>query len=414
MIKFTAPPLFAAALALAALPASAQQGQPQFPEGPGRETFVAVCGACHDLNRSRSGYTPAGWHTVMRMMRNFGIALPQRELDTLTDYLIKSFPEPERPPAVVIGGTVEATIKLYPVPTPGSRPHDPMAARDGAIWYTAQMANKLGRLDPASGAIREFALPTPQTGPHGLAEDRAGNIWYTGNHAGLIGKLDPATGRVTEYRMPNPAAKDPHTIAIGGDGMVWFTLQQANMIGRLDPRSGEIKLVTAPSRRARPYGLAINRDGVPVVALFGTNKIATVDPQTLAIAEHALPYPASRPRRLAIGPDGKVWYSDFSRGFLGRLDLATGAHREWLSPSGAKSRPYGIVFARGSVWYSESFAKPNTLVRFDPDTERFQSWEIPGGGDIVRNMDVTREGNPVMANSLTDQVGLVEVDIPDR
>jgi virginiamycin B lyase len=34
---------------------------------------------------------------------------------------------------------------------------------------------------------------------------------------------------------------------------------------------------------------------------------------------------------------------------------------------------------------------------------------IPGGGDIVRNMDVTRDGNPVLANSLTNEVELVEV-----
>jgi virginiamycin B lyase len=48
-------------------------------------------------------------------------------------------------------------------------------------------------------------------------------------------------------------------------------------------------------------------------------------------------------------------------------------------------------------------------VRFDPKTEQFQSWAIPGGGDIVRNMDVARDGNPVTANSLANQVGLVEI-----
>jgi len=169
-----------------------------------------------------------------------------------------------------------------------------------------------------------------------------------------------------------------------------------------------------PTPRARPYGLVINRDNVPVVALFGTNKIATVNPQTMAITEHALPNPAARPRRLTLSPGGVVWYSDFARGFLGRLDLKTGAHKEWLSPSGIKSQPYGIVFARGAIWYSESFAKPNTIVRFDPRTEKFQSWEIPGGGDIVRNMDVTREGNPVTANSLVNQVGIIEVEADDR
>ena len=96
-------------------------------------------------------------------------------------------------------------------------------------------------------------------------------------------------------------------------------------------------------------------------------------------------------------------------GTWGRLDLATGDVKEWLSPSGPTSQPYGIVWAKGALWYSESRAKPTTIVRFDPKTETFQSWAIPGGGDIVRNMDVTRDGNPVTANSLANQIGLIEV-----
>ena len=122
-----------------------------------------------------------------------------------------------------------------------------------------------------------------------------------------------------------------------------------------------------------------------------------------------LPNPGARPRRIAISPDDMIWYTDFARGFLGRLDISTGKVTEWPSPSGPKSEPYGIVFTKGALWYNESGAKPNTIVRFDPLTEKFQSWIIPGGGDIVRNMDVTRDGNPVLANSLTNEVGLVEI-----
>jgi len=43
---------------------------------------------------------------------------------------------------------VRVTIREYDVPTPNSRPHDPAVAPDGALWYTGQLANKLGRLDP--------------------------------------------------------------------------------------------------------------------------------------------------------------------------------------------------------------------------------------------------------------------------
>jgi virginiamycin B lyase len=186
-------------------------------------------------------------------------------------------------------------------------------------------------------------------------------------------------------------------------------VQQSNFIGRLDPATGAIKLLTSPTPKSRPYGLMVNAQGIPVFVEFGTNKIATIDPKTFAIKEYALPNADARPRRLAIGPDGMIWYADFARGFIGKLDLATGAVKEWPSPSGPKSEPYGMVFTKGAVWYNESGAKPNTIVRFDPGTEKFQSWAIPGGGDIVRNMDVTPDGNPVMANSLTNQVGMVQI-----
>jgi virginiamycin B lyase len=397
------------AMLLGASAAQAQYTAKDWPDGPSKQRFAATCDGCHDINRVRVGYTPEGWITVVQMMQNMHAPVPPEEWGAMTDYLIRNFPERKRPAAAIIDGPVKANIELWDVPTQGSRPHDPLAARDGSIWWTGQLVNKLGRVDPKTGAIREYSLKSAFTGPHGLAEDKTGNIWFTGNNTALIGKLDPATGLVTEYPLPDPNAKDPHTLNFDQKGILWFTVQQANMIGRLDPATGVIKLVTPPTPKARPYGLKINAQGVPVVVEFGTNKVATVDPATMAIKEYTLPNADSRPRRLAIDSAGMVWYVDFARGYLGRLDLATGAVKEWPSPSGPKSEPYGIVFTKGALWYNESAAKPNTIVRFDPASEKFQSWAIPGGGDIVRNMDVTPDGNPVMANSLTNQVGLVEI-----
>jgi len=240
-------------------------------------------------------------------------------------------------------------------------------------------------------------------------EDREGNIWFTGNHTSIIGKLDPKTGSVTEYPMPDPKAKDPHSLAFDQSGILWFTAQQGNMMGRLDPKTGEIKLITSATPRSRPYGIMINSKGVPFVVLFGTNKVAAIDPETMAIREYVLPDPKARPRRLVITGDDMVWYSDYSRGYLGRLDPATGEVTEWPSPSGPRSLPYGMAIAKGGIWYNESGTKPNTIVRFDLKTQQFQSWLIPSGGYIVRNMDTTPDGNPVMANSTVNGVGMIEV-----
>jgi virginiamycin B lyase len=395
--------------ALCFTPAAWGQPGQDFPEGPGKDKVVAVCNGCHDINRVKAGYNAAGWNMLQHMMQNMGAPVEPEDWPVVTSYLMKNFPERPRPPAVQIAGPVQATIRLWDVPTIGSRPHDPLATQDGAIWWTGQLSNKLGRLDPKTGAIREYSLKTPHTAPHGLVEDRNGNIWFTGNNAGLIGMLDPKTGNVTEYILPDPSAKDAHTLKFDHDGILWFTVQQANKVGRLDPKSGEIRLVTPPTPDARPYGMAVNSKNVVHFVEFGTNKVATIDSKTMAIKEYVLPDPGARPRRIAIGPDDIVWYTDFARGYLGRLDPATGKVTEWLSPSGPKSAPYGIVLTKGALWYNESFAKPNTIVRFDPKTEKFQTWTIPGGGDIVRNMDVTPDGNPVTANSLMNQVGLVEV-----
>jgi virginiamycin B lyase len=45
------------------------------------------------------------------------------------------------------------------------------------------------------------------------------------------------------------------------------------------------------------------------------------------------------------------------------------------------------------IWYSESGTEPNTVVRFDPATQKFQTWVIPSGGGVVRNMVHTPDGN---------------------
>ena len=104
-----------------------------------------------------------------------------------------------------------------------------------------------------------------------------------------------------------------------------------------------------------------------------------------------------------------IWYTDYARGYLGRFDPVTGAVREWASPGGPESRPYGIATVGNVVWYSESSVRPNTLVRFDIETERFQTWVIPSGGGVVRNMMATANGDLVLACSAVNRVALVEI-----
>jgi virginiamycin B lyase len=311
-------------------------------------------------------------------------------------------------PATAGVATLNVQIQEWPVPSKGGHPHDPAVGPDGALWFTEQMANKLGRLDPKTGEMKEYPLPGDKNaGPHGLIADRDGNIWYTANFAGYIGKLDPKTGKVTEYKMPGEKADDPHTAVFDAQGTLWFTVQGGNMVGRLDPQTGKVELKEVPTEAALPYGIQINSKGWPIFCELGINKMGAIDPKTFTIKEYILPATV-RPRRLAIASDNTVYFTDFKGGHLGTLNTATGAVKLYDSPGGAESNPYGMVITPdGMVWYSESGVEPNTIIRFDPKTQIFARANIPSGGGVVRNMAATPDGRVYIACSGVNKVGII-------
>ncbi len=381
------------------------------PEGPGKTLVETECTTCHELNliTDHYGHTPIDWKLTVERMVAAGAAIPKDQMTTVIDYLSKSFPEHDVPPAVILPGKTKVSFKEWTAPTIGSRPHDPLATRDGYLWYAGQYANALGRVNTKTGEIKEFHLPNKGSAPHGLVEDKDGKIWFTANWRGAIGKLDPKTGEFSEYKLPADA-RDPHTPIFDQKGTFWFTVQNSNKVGRIIPATGEIKLVDSPTKTSKPYGMVIDSKGTPYYCEWGAPKIAALNPDTMAIKEWTLPHADSRPRRIAITKDDMIYYADFPRGVLGRLNPKTGAIKEWASPSGPKSEPYGITVVDGKIWYTESATKPNTLVRFDPKTEKFESWAIPAGGGVVRNMMSTPDGSGiVMAESALNMVALATI-----
>src|SRR5262245_21943978 len=77
------------------------------------------------------------------------------------------------------------------------------------------------------------------------------------------------------------------------------------------------------------------------------------------------------------------------------------------SPSGPNSQPYGIAFTKGAIRYNESAAKPNTIVR--SEDRKIPDFVDSGWRRYRRNVDVTPDGNVALANSLVNQIGLVEI-----
>jgi virginiamycin B lyase len=400
MVRYILPVL----LLLTGFPVQAQPPQfqvPQLPEGEGKQLIEIACYSCHS---SFNIVGSAGYDTVDEWKHIFDtmVNLSDAQATTIASYLAEHFPADASRKPTLVPGDAEIEIKEWVVPTRGQRSRDPIEAPDGSIWWTGMWASLLGRLDPDTGDMQEFKLPLSAR-PHSIVPDEAGNIWYTGNSNGTIGKLDPNTGLITEYQTE---ARDPHSAAFHPNGNLYFTAQGAGMLGRFDPDSGEMTEVQSESR---PYGIQVAANGTVWVAFNGTNKIGAMDPETMAIKYYDIPNEASRVRRLGLDSSGVVWFVNSTQGKIGRLDPASGEIRQWDSPSGQTSHPYALAVIDDKVWYNESGMRPDALVRFDPENEAFQSWAIPSGVGIVRNMWVTKEGNLLIHQSSSNRVGLVEI-----
>ena len=395
-------------IALAALLFVCPAAQPQprsapatLPDGSAKALVEGYCTSCHPartIMRSAGYDTPEAWKAVSASM----VQLTDAEADAIAEYLARHFPEQKERRPTLVEGSVEIEIEEWVVPTLGQRSRDPVEAPDGSIWWTGMWASLVGRLDPLTGGMREYLLP-PSARPHSIVPDDEGYIWYTGNSNGTIGKLDPATGEITEYKTESG---DPHTMAWHPNGMLYFTAQRAGMLGRLNPETGALTEVHTESR---PYGIVVDQEGTVWVAYNGTNKLGALNPETMEVQYYTVPDPGSRVRRLGITSDGMVWYVNSSMGRLGRLNPATGEFKEWDSPSGPWSHPYSLAVINDKIWYNESGMRPDALVRFDPETETFQSWAIPSGVGIIRHVWVTRDGALLIHQSSTNRVGRVTI-----
>jgi cytochrome c5 len=68
------------------------------PEGAGKKVLLRACTACHDLDeviKFKGYYTRAQWHDIVVTMKEYGAALADDEVDTLTDYITEAIGKKE-------------------------------------------------------------------------------------------------------------------------------------------------------------------------------------------------------------------------------------------------------------------------------------------------------------------------------
>lgn len=200
----------------------------------------------------------------------------------------------------------------YPLPTPSSGPTSLAAAADGSIWFTETAGNRIGRID-STGKISEFDLAAG-TGPVGIARGSDGAMWFTSSTANAIGRITPS-GVTTSFALPN-ANSTPISIALGPDSALWFTEKTGNRIGRITV-SGTITEYSLPIAGSAPTGITQLPDGNMWFTESGANRVGRIA-MTGAIVEYSMQQ-AVRPSGIAAGSDGNAWFTQPSVGRVGRL-----------------------------------------------------------------------------------------------
>src|SRR6202158_4411700 len=204
---------------------SLYQGEKLIPNIRGKEMIFgptsnfrdAPCQICHGFQTRMASTTrdAAGWRDRVEYMRgtmHFLLAgVTDQEADKLTSFLTSAFGE-------------DSVLPKSPADLP-------------------EYKNLVRTFDDDAMNIVyvEYDLPGPNRMPWSAAPDKEGNLWmpYYGG-ANKIGKLDPETGAVKEYEVPNEKAVAIHSAYPAPDGTVWLAEFGVNKLGRWDSKTEKL------------------------------------------------------------------------------------------------------------------------------------------------------------------------------
>jgi virginiamycin B lyase len=62
---------------------------------------------------------------------------------------------------------------------------------EGDLWFTANAANKIGRMRPDGTMVGEYPIPVPGAGARCIAPMSNGRLYVTLFDAGMIGEIIP-------------------------------------------------------------------------------------------------------------------------------------------------------------------------------------------------------------------------------
>ncbi len=278
-------------------------------------------------------------------------------------------------------GLANERVSYFPVKQ-GSRPHDVAVGADGKVWYSGQGNGTLGLVDPKTGKDESIPIGTGSS-PHGVIVGPDGSPWLTDGGLNANVRYDIKTKKFDYYALPPqmPYA-NLNTGVFDKDGIYWFTGQNG-VHGYVNPKTGKHESWKSPRRGT--YGITVTPSNeVWYVALAGDHlgKIDKASGNVTIVEPHKK---GAGPRRVWTDSKGLLWVSFWHSGEVGVYDPAAKTWKTWLLPNNPGSGCYSVyVDEQDKIWLTDFMT--NAIVRFDPKTEKFESFPSSQRGANVRQM----------------------------
>jgi virginiamycin B lyase len=294
----------------------------------------------------------------------------------------------------------------YELPGPNRMPWSAAPDKEGNIWMPYYGgANKIGKLDPETGMVREYDVPNPNAvGIHSAYPGPDGNVWLGEFGINKIGKFDPKTEQLTEYADAYTPGKEglvaggsKHTVRVGPDGIAWAS---GTRISRLDPKTGKFTDFSEPT-----YGVELDKDGNCWFSEYNAaGKIGKIDAKTLEVKTWNPPGSNTvYSRRIQIDADGIVWFSESGAGQIGRFDPKTETFKNYTLP-GPNASPYAMNLDRNhDVWYSSEYL--DEVGRLNPTTGKVTEYPFPHSEITSREYFLDAQGRMWYATPSNNKVG---------
>jgi virginiamycin B lyase len=408
---------------------SQNQAAQLWPPAKGKELLFGHCNICHQFqSRMASVHRDLdGWKDRIAFMREamhfsifLGPNLSDQDADEIATYLNSLFgPDSVLPKSPADMPAFQKTVQPfsseamnivyveYDMPRPSRMPFSAAPDKDGYLWIPDfGLANKITRLDPKTGEMKDFPIPFTGTGGvHSAVPAADGLVWLAEQGSNRIGKWDPVTQKITEYQDTYLPGKEgiedggsKHTIRIDPSGKVWAS---GVPLTQFDPETG--KITQFDSGGGYIYDVKPDKNGDVWFTNILANKVGKVDGKTMKVALWTLPTPNAYPRRMEIGPDGMIYSGEFLGGKIARFDPKTQAFKEFTLP-GPDPSPYAMGFdADGYLWYDSH--NTDTLGRFDPKTGKVIEYPFPHSEIVMREFFRDSQGRMWYGSAPNNKVG---------